>query len=102
MRVTSRPPHPTLPHKGGGLLEDDAWIADALVAIDQVDLLGFDLPAGAVAPHAGSRPPGENPGLIAPEFADQEVRAHHAHIVAWGSKNFHIGDEAHRARCRRL
>src|SRR5580700_847421 len=53
-------PHPTLTHKGGGLLEDDAWIADALVAIDQVDLLGLDLPADSVAHHAMPGPAGEH------------------------------------------
>src|SRR5580692_5181411 len=95
-------PHPTLPHKGGGLLEDDAWIADALVAIDQVDLLGLDLPAGAVAHHAMPGPAGEHSGLIAPEFADQEIRPHHARVLARGGEDFDIGDEAHRARCRRL
>src|SRR5580704_9991327 len=66
-------PHPTLPHKGGGLLEDDAWIADALIAINQVDLLGLDLPGSAVAHDAIAGPAGEYPRLITPEFADQKI-----------------------------
>src|SRR5580704_2398091 len=94
-------PHPTLPHKGEGL-KDDARIAYTLVAIDEVDLLGLDLPASAVAQDAMPRPAGEHSGLIAPEFADQKIRAHHAGVVARGGKNLDIGDEAHRARRRRL
>src|SRR5580704_11784057 len=82
--------------------QDDAWIADALVAIDEVDLLGLDLPAGAVAHHAMSRPAGEHSGFVAPEFADQEIRSHHAAVVSHGGENLDIGDEPHRARCRRL
>src|SRR5579862_6218490 len=95
------PPNPP-PQRGRALLEDDAWIADALVAIDEVDLLGLDLPASAVAHDAMPRPAGEHSGLIAPEFADQKIRAHHAGVVARGGKNLDIGDEAHRARRRRL
>ena len=47
-------------------------------------------------------PAGEHSGFVAPEFADQKIRPHHARIVARGGKNFDIGDEAHRARRRRL
>src|SRR6202051_3229792 len=82
--------------------KDDAWIADALVAIDQVDLLGLDLPAGGTAHDAMPGPAGENSGLVAPEFADQEVRTQHARVVARRGKNLDIGDQAHRARRRRL
>src|SRR5580700_8037637 len=82
--------------------QDDAWIADALVAIDEVDLLGLDLPGSVVAYDAVSRPAGEHSGLVAPELADQEIRPHHADVVARRGENLDIGDEAYRAGCRRL
>src|SRR5258707_14420537 len=82
--------------------QDDAWIADTLVAIDQVDLLGLDFPRGPVAYDSMPGPAGEHSGLVAPEFADQKIRAQHARIVARRGEDFDIGDEAHRARCRCL
>src|ERR1700685_3798720 len=83
-------------------LQDDAWIADALVAIYEVDLFGLYFPGAAVAHDTMPGPAGEHAGLVAPEFADQKVRPHHAGVVAGRGKNLDIGDEAHRARCRRL
>src|ERR1700722_1758052 len=83
-------------------LQNDARIADALIAVDQVHLLGLDLPRRAVAHHAMAGPAGQHARLVAPELADQEIRAQHALVLAPGGKGFHIGDQPHGARGRRL
>src|ERR1700733_12384700 len=77
--------------------QDNAWIADTLIAVDQVDLLGLYFPGAGVADDAMPGPAGEPSGLVAPEFADQEIRPHHARVVTRRGENLDIGDEPHGA-----
>ncbi len=84
------------------LSQHDARIPDALIAVDQVHLLGLDLPRLAVAHDPMPGPAGQHARLVAPELADQEVRAQHAGVVASGGEHLDVGDQPHRARGRRL
>src|ERR1043166_1222491 len=91
-----------LTRRAGTGLQDYARIADALIAFEQIDLLGLDLPSVAVAHDAVPGPARQDAGLIAPELADEKIRAQHARVVARGGKDLDVGDQAHRARSRRL
>ena len=71
--------------------KNNTRIADALIAVDQVDLLGLDFPAAGFAHDAVAGPAGEHARLVAPEFADQKIGAQHAHVVAGGGEDFDIG-----------
>src|SRR6266513_1456717 len=83
-------------------LQNNARIADALIALDQVDLLRLDLPRAALLHNAMAGPAREHPRLVAPELADEKIRAQHADIVAGGGEDLDVGDQPHRARGRRL
>src|SRR4029450_11196733 len=63
-----------------------ARIAEVLVALEQVDLLRDDFPAGTPLPQPVAAPAGQDAGFIAPEFADQEIRAHHVNVLVRGRK----------------
>src|SRR5215217_6538711 len=82
--------------------QDNARVADALVAFQQIDLLGDDLPAAPRLRETVPGPAAEEAGLVAPELVDEEIATHHAHVVASGRKDLHVGDQPHGARGRRL
>src|ERR1700722_8212835 len=82
--------------------QDNTRIADALIAVDQVHLLGLNDPLPALAHHAMAGPADEHARLIPPELADEKVEAQHARIVADGGKDFDVADHPHRAGRRRL
>src|SRR5215470_12076430 len=83
-------------------LQDDARVADALVAFEQVHLLGDDLPAACARHAAVPAPAAQETRLIAPELVDEKVRARHAHVVVSGREHLHVGDQPHGARGWRL
>src|SRR5712691_2775671 len=83
-------------------LKNDTRVADALIAFDEVDLLGGDLPAAVGLREAVTRPAAQETRLVAPEFVDQEIGPHHAHVIAVGGEHLHVGDQPHGARRRRL
>jgi hypothetical protein len=56
-------------------LQNDARIADALIALQEIHLLGLDLPGAAVAHDPVPGPAGQDAGLVAPELADEKIRA---------------------------
>ena len=58
-----------------------------MIAFDEVGLLGGDLPAAVGLREAVTRPAAQETGLVAPEFVDQEIGPHHAHVVAIGIDN---------------
>src|ERR1051325_4155121 len=77
-----------LTRRAGTGLQDYARIADALIAFQEVDLLGLNLPGVAVTLEAVSRPARQDAGLVAPEFADEKIRPQHAHVVARAAVEF--------------
>jgi hypothetical protein len=54
-------------------LEDDAWIADALVAINQINLLGGDFPRTFDRLKSVRHPASKHANFAVPEFADGEI-----------------------------
>src|SRR5215471_11388115 len=74
-------------------LQNDAGIADALIALDQVDLLGDYFPLAIDLSEAVAGPAAQEAGLVAPELMDQEIGPHHADVVVVGGKHLHVGDE---------
>ena len=86
------------PNKNDQALENDARVADALIAIEQVDLLGRDFPLTIELAEAVTRPPGQHTDFIVPEFADDEIRADHSLIVSAATEDFDICDKARGSR----
>src|SRR5688572_13368321 len=82
--------------------DHDARITQVLIAIDQVDLAHLDFPFAGTFGKAMAAPARQETHAVRTEFADQEIRAHHAFACACRRKHLHIGDHPHRARLRRL
>src|SRR5215208_951164 len=82
--------------------QNDARVTDALIAFQQIDLLGDDLPAALRLRKAVAGPAAKEAGLVAPELVDEEIATHHARVIASGRKDLHVGDQPHGARGRRL
>src|SRR5262249_39753921 len=82
--------------------EHDAWIAQILIAVDQVDLPHLDFPAMGGAHEAMAAPAGEESRPVHAELADQEIRADHAGGARIGFEHFDVRDHTYRARLRRL
>src|SRR5213080_1385208 len=86
----------------GFSLEQDARVAQMLVAVDEIELLRLDLPADLAPAQAMAAPSGERARLPGAEFRDQQIRAHHDHRALLRAEHLHISDEAHRAGGRHL
>src|SRR5579871_1385554 len=82
--------------------QNDAGIADALVAVQQVDLLGRYLPHAIALAETVPCPPGEDTRVSIPEFTDGEVRPDHALILALAPEDLDVGNHARCPRRRRL
>src|SRR5215218_3112430 len=65
-------------------LQNNARIADALIAFQQVHLLGLNLPAAVLLDEAIAVPTRENACFVAPEFCNQEIGPDHAGVLAAG------------------
>lgn len=74
----------------GARLQDYARIADALIAVEQIHLLGGYLPLAVELAEAVTRPAAKRTDFIVPEFADDEIRAHHALIADTAPENFDV------------
>src|SRR6266850_3264288 len=79
-----------------------AGIAQGLIAVDEVELLGLDLPADLAAAQAVAAPGGEQARLPGAEFRDQQIGAHHDHRALHRAERLHVGHQAHGAGGRHL
>jgi hypothetical protein len=78
--------HPSAP------LQNYARVADALIAVEQIHLLGGYFPLAIELAEAVTRPAAKRADFIVPEFADDEIRAHHALIASadTATENFDV------------
>src|ERR1041385_3498513 len=88
--------------RSASALQDDARVADALIAVQQIDLFCGDFPNAVVLPETVTLPAGQDANLTIPEFADGEVRPHHALVGAGAPEDLDVRDHARGSRRRRL
>src|SRR5262249_21643544 len=65
----------------GSALNHNAGVAQVLVAVDEIDLTHRDQPTALMPYETVATPTGQGARPVNAEFADQEVRPHHAHVI---------------------
>ena len=73
-------------------LQNDTRVSNALIAIEQIHLLGRDFPSALDPAESVASPAGKRADFVVPEFANREIRTHHTLVRCWAIEHFNIAD----------